>query len=127
MINMRFKCKCISLLFAFVFASFATSLLYGAGPPDVTVEVVSSGLVVTNNTTRDVYYEVHEQTLLARIEWAPICKDENRILPKKSVRVITTFEPSGKLHVFWWHKGKYLTDYHQYGPDQVRSFVIQKR
>lgn len=101
--------------------------IWCTGPSDVTAKVVSTGLVITNNTPRDVYYEVHEQTILARIEWAPICTDENRILPKKSVHVPTNFKPSGKVHVFWWHKGRCLTDYDPYGSDEVRSFVIEKR
>ena len=129
MIRMRFKFKWLSAFFAFVFSSFVVLCLYGAGPGDVTAKVVSSGLVViTNNTPRDVYYAVHEQTILARIEWAPICTDENRVLPKKSVRVPTNFEPSGKALVFWWHKGKYLMDYHHYGPDgEVKSFTVKIR
>ena len=127
MIKVRFKFKWLSVSFAFVFSGFAMLCLYGAGPADVTAKVVSSGLVITNNTPREVYYEVHEETILARLEWAPICTDENRILPKKSVRVPTNFKPSGKVHVFWWHKGKYLMDDDHYGPDEVRSFVIEKR
>ena len=115
------------LLFAFVFSGFAGQSLWAAGPTEITATVGSSGLVVTNNTSDDVYYEVHEETILSRIEWAPICTNENHIPPKKSLQIPANFEPSGKVYLFWWHKGKYLTDYEHYGPDKVRSFVIQKR
>lgn len=127
MIKIRFKLKWLSASFAFLFSSFALLCLYGAGPGDVTAKVVSSGLVITNNSPEDVYYAVHEESILALIKWAPFCTDENRILPKTSVHIPANFEPSGKVHVFWWHKGKHLMDSIHFGPDEVRSFVTEKR
>jgi len=125
MMSLRANFK--SVLFAFVFLVLAAQSLWGEGPADVTARIGSSGLVVSNNTPDDVYYAVHEESILSRIEWAPICTDQNRIPPKQSLQIPASFEPSGKVHLFWWHKGEHLMDSEHYGPDKVRSFVIQKR
>lgn len=123
----RYLAAFIDWSFIMVTFVFSSSLpLLGAESEDVSANIVSSGIVITNNTQMDVYYAVHEETILAAIEWAPICTNENLIPPKKSIRVAVTFVPSGKVHVFWWHKGKYLMDHDHYGPDKVRSFVLEK-
>jgi len=124
MIKLLSKYMWVSVLCVFVFLVSIPPL--GAESEDVSANITSSGIVITNNTQMDVYYAVHEETVLSRIEWAPICTSANRIPPKKSVQVPVTFEPSGKVHVFWWHKGKYPADQDHYGPDNVRSFVIEK-
>jgi|GEM_PF-3426084 len=124
MIRVLSKCMWLSALCMFVFSISIPQL--GAESKDVSANIISSGIVITNNTQMDVYYAMHEERVLARIEWAPICTSENRIAPQQSVRVPVTFEPSGKVHVFWWHKGKYLSDHDHYGPDNVRSFVLEK-
>jgi len=116
------------LVFAFcIFVFLNFTPLFCAESGDVTARIVSSGIVITNNTSRDVYYEVHEQTMLTRIEWVPICKDKNRLVSKTSILIPANFEPSGRVYVFWWHKGKYLLGHEHYGPDEVRSFIVEKR
>jgi len=114
----------LSALCIFVFSISIPQL--DAESEDVSANIISSEIVIANNTQMDVYYAIHEETMLARIEWVPICTSENRILPQQSIRVHATFEPSGKVHVLWWHKGKYVSDQDHYGSDKVRSFVLEK-
>jgi hypothetical protein len=90
---------------------------------EVTAQIISSELIVTNHTSKDTYYAIYESKSLALIEWAPVCTNENRILPKQSIRIPITpssFQPSGKAIVFWWNKSSK-------GPDKVSSLTVQVR
>jgi hypothetical protein len=90
---------------------------------EVTAQIISSELIVTNHTSRDTYYAIYESKSLALIEWAPVCTDENRILPKQSIRIPikpSSFQPSGKAVIFWWNKGRK-------GPDKVSSLTVLVR
>jgi hypothetical protein len=98
---------------------------------DVTAKFISAELIISNNTTQEVYYEVHEKTLLSRIDWTPICTDRNQISPKGIARLRANpydFKPSGEAVIFWWHKGKHLMDKDHYGPDgEVRFITVTIR
>ena len=65
-----------------------------------------------------------EQDILTRIRWAPTCRDDNRILPKASVKRSakpSDYKPSGIAVIYWWYKGKHD------GPDDsgTKSFRIE--
>jgi hypothetical protein len=86
---------------------------------EVTATVVDSKLVVTNQSSEDVYYFICEKDGLKVVEWAPDCTDYNRIAAKKSVSVPAnqkSFEPTHIAVVLWWHKGNRV--------DEIREFEI---
>ncbi len=98
------------LILSVVVLTFTAFLsLSAAQKPGVTAHIDSSELVVTNHTSEDIYYAIYESESLKLIEWAPVCTDDNRLLPHRSVRLPitpTSYQPSGKAMVFWWSKGK---------------------
>jgi len=85
------------------------TLLPGAYPGPLTIEVTPQELVLHNTTTRPIYYAVYPAQDLPLIEWAP-CDDPNqcpdsRIEPGREVRLAgLTFEPQTReVAVFWWY------------------------
>jgi hypothetical protein len=122
------KSKFKWLIFAYIFSVLAVSSLYAAESDEVTANAISSSaVIITNNTSEDIYYAAFEEKFLTMVKWAPICTNENRVTSKKSVQIPVDFEPSGKVYVYWWHKGMHLMDKEHYGPDKVRCVIVKKR
>ena len=97
-------------------------------PTDVTAQVVRSKLVLTNNTQEDVFYAVFESESVTHIEWEANCMEENRIPPKQSVQLparLSSFKPSRKANVYWWHMGEKKAGRDYPSPDKVRVLVVQ--
>ena len=83
--------------------------------PSVLATLSSSALVVTNTSSRPMCYAVHEANLLTRIEWEPVCSDNNQIAPHSSVQIPVVpdyFEPSGEAVLSWWFKEKNVVEGH---------------
>jgi hypothetical protein len=83
--------------------------------PSVLATLSSSVLAVTNTTNRPICYVVHESNILTRIEWGPICSDNNQIAPHTSVQIPVApdhFEPSGEAVFSWWFKGNNAVEGH---------------
>lgn len=81
--------------------------------PSVLATLSSSVLIVTNTTNRPMCYAVHEASILTRIEWGPICSDNNQIAPHTSVQIPVApdhFEPSGEAVFSWWFKGENVVE-----------------
>lgn len=76
-------------------------------PSEVTAEISSSALIVTNNSTDRIYIMVLDSQDALRTEWIPASDEKNGILPGTSTRIprLENSWPSEKVIVFWWNKG----------------------
>jgi hypothetical protein len=93
----------------------------------VTASITSSQLIIQNNTTNEIYYAVFEKSILAVIDWVPICREDNLIRPREfKARAFSesTFLPSKEAVVYWWCKGKKIDNSEFYGPDELRTIIL---
>jgi len=107
------------------------TMSYGALiEPGVRVQVSSTDILIVNETSQAVFYAIFETEILTRIEWGPTCTDQNRILPKGSVRIplkSDSFEPSGEANIFWWHQGEKWPNATSCGPDKIKRITVKIR
>ncbi len=63
-------------------------------------------IVLVNKTRETIYYAAFEQEVLARILWAPVSRDENRLNSDDAKPVkfgeIHAFEPGKSFVLYWW-------------------------
>lgn len=86
--------------------------------------VLDNSIKVKNRLSRPIYYFAVERDLAARINWAPISRDENEIKPKQQKKIL--FEDifgyeEGKQIIFYYWTGKGT------GTKSIKSFVIDQK
>lgn len=117
---------CAMILSAALFMS-GCDLFTSSSDGTVTVRVEKNVLSIENATNTDVYQIVFESDLAALVDWIPFCDESYRIAPRSTKRIAfhdSTFLPSRRAIVYWWHKGAKYENSERYGADSLRSIGV---
>jgi hypothetical protein len=99
----------------------------GTSVDAVSVSVGHGQLMITNGTDQAIYYAVFEQSILAVIDWAPICRSDNAIPPghlRSLPAPAGSFQPSNTAVVYWWHMGDTIRGTELYMADRLRVMAV---